>query len=510
MSQNTHYFDENRLKSELKHKTIRGAGATIMSRGFALFLHMFATIVLARLLVPRDFGIVSMVTAFSYLLHNVGLNGFTEAVIQEKHLSHGQVSTLFWIGSSVSILLAGGFVLLSPLLARFYDEPRLVGISMAFACGFIFSGLSTQHLALLKRTMQFGTVAIIEIIAMFVSITLAIGFALLNLGYWAIVVRQVSLSLIVLIGAWITCSWRPSVPAGLKEVGHMLRFAINTFTNFSVYYFSRNLDKILIGRFHGPLALGFYDRAYHLFVMPASQMTAPLTSVAIAALSRLREEPKRFINYYCKAISLLAFFGMLISGLLTLNAIDIILLLLGPQWDKTGVIFSVLSPATGIMLVYSTHGWLHLSLGTPHKWVRWTLVALVITLAGFLIGLPYGAIGVAAAYSITFYILVIPGILYAGRPMNIGIRLILKSIWHYFAACLLAGPGAWFVLKMVDFIARPYSAAALPVRILMASTVFILLYLLSVIVLHGSIRPLVEIFDVAKGMVIRKKQKAYP
>ncbi len=495
------YFDVTHLRSDIKKRAIRGAGATVFSQSSIYGIQMIGTIVLARLLSPDDFGLIGMVTAFSLLLQNFGVNGFTEAVIQKEEIHHEQISTLFWINVALSSTLALLFMALAPLIVSFYKEPRLRSITIAIAFSIVFAGLSTHHEALLKRNMQFYRTSANEVVATFISLVLAISLAWRGWGYWALVTRRVALPLVTAVGAWILCRWRPGLPSRNTGVMPMLRFAINTYGNFTFTYFSRNLDKVLIGWRHGTQSLGHYGRAYYLFSMPADQLTNPVTSVAIATLSRVRDDPEKYRRSYLEAVSIIAFIGMVLSALLTLIGYDVILLLLGSQWKKAGQILSVFGPAVGIMLVYNTHGWLHLSLGRADRWFRWGIIAFIITGLFFLIGLPFGPVGVAVAYGASFYFLIVPGLWYAGKPINLKLSSIGLAIWRYCLAALGAGILCWFLLYSFDSTHNIFINLNIFVRILISLILCVSIYLGLIVALYQSIKPISQFFFLLHDML---------
>ncbi len=139
--------------NKLRQLAVRGAGATLLSGGLGLAIQVVATMVLARLLTPRDFGLVTMVTTFSLLLMNFGLNGFTEAIIQREELDHALASNLFWIEVGASFVLAVAFAGSGSLLTSLYKDPRLAGVTRLLALTIFISGLSVIHMALLKRCL---------------------------------------------------------------------------------------------------------------------------------------------------------------------------------------------------------------------------------------------------------------------------------------------------------------------------------------------------------------------
>ncbi len=500
------YFDCQSILTDIRHKAIKGAGFTILTRGLNTVLQMGSTIALARLLVPADFGLVSMVTAFSFLLFNVGFNGFTEAIIQKDSITHRDVNALFWLGLGVSMLLALIFSCCSPLLAWFYHEPRVIPIAVVLSTGFIFSAAATEHQALVKRSLQLHKLLVCELISMVLSIAIAVGLALKGYGYWAIVSRQLSYFIISCLVYWIQCSWRPGLPSFHREIIPMVKYASNTFGNFLVSYFGRNLDKVLIGWRFGSNELGSYDRAYYLFMMPVNQMTSPLTDVALATMSRYKNDPIRFRGFYIKALSIISLLGFLISAIMTVSGTDLIYFLLGPHWAKTGRIFSAFGPSIGISMVYGTHGWLHLSKGRADTWFRWGIIALVATFLFFIAGLPFGTMGVAVAYSISFYVLAIPGLWYAGKVAGIHPVDFLAYTWKHMVAALLSGLGAWYMVYQLPALSSFLAGQYVLVRILSVVGICTVFDAIATIVLHGSLRPLRELVEFAQEFVRRKKE----
>jgi O-antigen/teichoic acid export membrane protein len=494
-------FNTDHLKADLKRHAVKGAGATIFSNIMDYVVQMVATIVLARLLKPEDFGLVAMVTAFSILLQNFGMRGFTEATIQSEELDHGTVSTLFWIHIGISVVLALAFMAFSPVLAWMYKEPRLVWIGVVISANFLLFALATQHLALLTRNMQFWKVAGVEIGANILSVIVAILFAVNGGAYWSLVARRVSLPLGWVILAWLLCRWLPGLPAVGTGVKRMVKFGINTYGNFMVNYVTRNMDKVLIGWKHGSQSLGFYDRAYYLFVMPVNQLSYPLTNVAVSALSKLQDDVGKFKNYYIKSLTMLAFIGMPLSAVLTLIGKDFILLLLGPQWGKAGEIFSFFGPGIGIMLIYGTHGWLHLSLGRADRWFRWGILELVVTAAFFMAGLPFGASGVAVAYVLSIFVLTGPGLWYAGLPINLSILSIVVALWKYFAAALAAGLVTWHFLYRGGTFSSTFTGLNIFSRIALSSVLCLIIYLILTIIIFRGFGPISQFVSLVREMV---------
>lgn len=495
------YFNTDHLISSLKGRAVRGAGATIFASALSFFVHFFSAIILARLLTPNDFGLIAMVTTFSLLLQNFGVNGFTEAIIQRENINHKMMSTLFWLNATLSTTLTMLFMLMAPIIAWFYKEPQLNTITIGIAISIIASGMSTLHMAILRRNMQFYITSGISIISMFVSIAIAIILAWEGWGYWSLVANTVMQPLTTAVCGWIFCRWRPGKPTSIKEILPILKFALHIYGNFTLNYFSRNIDKLLIGWRYAAQSLGYYKKAYDLFALPANQLVSPLSNVALAALSRLINEPVKYRRYYLEAISIIAFIGMPLSAVLTLTGNDIILLVLGTQWTKAGEIFCYFGASIGIMLIYGTQGWLHLSLGRPDRWFRWGIFEAVTTSLFFIAGLPFGIAGVAIGYSLSFFILTGPCLRYAGKPIDLQLSAIISSIWRYCAAALAAGLLSFVFIYKLDFVLIIFVNLNVFLRIVIAATICITIYLIAIILLYQSIKPIKQFIFIAYEML---------
>ena len=279
-----------------------------------------------------------------------------------------------------------------------------------------------------------------------------------------------------------------------------LRFAAKVYGRFSANYFARNFDNLLVGWQFNAAALGFYKKAYDLFALSASQLTAPLHSVALAALSRLNQDPARFRRYLANSLGIVAFVGMAVGADLTLVGKDVVRLVLGPKWSESGRIFELFGPGIGVMLLYSTIGWIHLSIGKPGRWLRWTLVESVTTVLLFVLALPWGPAGIAVAWSVSFWILLIPAFWYAGRPIGLGVSSLIAAVWRYAAASLLAGFACAAVMQRVLTLTVARSAAEAAELVVAKSLLCGTLYVGAVILLHRGFAPLSQVIGLLREM----------
>jgi O-antigen/teichoic acid export membrane protein len=483
----------------MRQLAVRGAGATVLSAGAGLVVQVGATMILARLLTPRDFGLVTMVTTFSLLFMNFGLNGFTEAVLQREELDHRLASNLFWINLSMGLGLTLAFAAAGSLLARFYGNPLVTPVAVAMSLTILLTSTSVLHLALLKRAMLFSLTSALDVISAAVSLVLAILLARAGWSYWALVAGALCTPLVQSLGAWSLCRWIPGWPRRVGGTASVVRFAMSVYGRFGVNYGARNLDNLLVGWRFDAVSLGFYKKAYDLFALSAGQLVAPLTNVAVSALSRLQSDSERYKKYLLSALGVMAFVGMGLGADLTLVGKDVIRVLLGPGWGTAGRIFTFFGPGIGIMFLYYTHGWIHLSIGRANRWLYWGIVEFIFTGLLFVAALPWGPVGVAAAWTLSFWILTIPAFSYAGKPIQLGVGSVLAAVWRYTFASLLAGCVSLAILRALPPFGQPNSFGALE-HIVVTSLLFGAFYLGAVVGLHWSAMPLYEVVGLLREM----------
>ncbi len=464
-------------------------------------LQLGSVVTLARLLTPADFGVVTMVTTFSLLFLSFGLNGFTELIIQREELSESLASNLFWINLAIGTFLTLVFASAGPLLALFYHNSAVVRVAECMSLTIVLSSLGYIHLALLQRAMHFRTTAIINFVAVAVLVIVSIGLALSGWRYWSLVWGIVAQSAATAVGAWLMCRWTPSWPKRVTGTGSGLKFAMSVYSHFAFNYFTRNTDNLLVGWRYGAQVLGFYKKAYDLFVLAATQLLSPITAVAVGTLSRVSSDREQFQRYFLRAISVLALVGMGVGADFVLIGKDFIRVLLGPGWEEAGRIFTLFGPGIGVMLLYNTHGWIHLSIGRPERWLRWGLIEFLCTASLFLLSLHWGPSGVALAWTISYFLLMFPSFWYAGKPIGLGIGPVFAVIWRFFAASAVAALATFLLMR-----ATPQPDSAVGVwdafeRMASVSAVFFGLYFCGIVALHRGMKPVNETVSLLRHLL---------
>jgi polysaccharide transporter, PST family len=402
------YFSTDALRRDLKGRAVRGGLVTAGGQGLTVAVQLAAVPALARLLDPRDFGLVAMVTFFTGFAAMFVDAGMSMATVQREQINQHQVSNLFWLATSLGLLVAIVIDMLSPAIAWFYREPRLVAITIALSTSFVFSGLTIQHQALLRRGMQFVTLATIQVVTIGLSNALAIAVAWYYHSYWALVVLPVSMAATRMIGTWWASGWRPGLPRRGSGVREMVGFGANL-TGFNlINYFARNADNMLIGWWWGANPLGFYDRGYRIMMAPLNQINAPLAGIMIPALSRLQDQPAKYRTAYFRAVSILQVVSCPLMAFVAITAPWVVNVVFGPGWEETGPILRWLAIAGFLQPMANSLGWLYISQGRGSDMMRWGMVGSSLIVVSFVLGLAWGPVGVARAYAVAFYTLIVP------------------------------------------------------------------------------------------------------
>ncbi|AWV89308.1 lipopolysaccharide biosynthesis protein [Bradymonas sediminis] len=446
------HLDTAHLQKGLERRTVQGGVLTAVAQVAISLLNISATLVLARLLLPEDFGLFGMVIVITGFLDMFKDLGLSMATVQREDITHAQVSKLFWINAGISTGLTAITVALAPLVVWFYDDSRLLPITLALASGFLLSGLGIQHKALLKRQMRFMALAIVDFIAVAMSVGLAIWAAWQGLSYWALLVQQLVMAVVGTIGAWVACRWRPSLPRRDTPIGELLKFGGNL-TGFSlINHFSRNLDDILIGKVWGATSLGLYQKAYDILMLPLRQINQPVASVAIPMLSRLVGQPERYRRSYLRILDKLLMITMPLGALMIATADWIVLLVLGENWLPAADIFRALGIGMFTQPIGNTTGWLFISQNRTGHMMRWGIVGSVLSMIAFVAGLPWGAYGVALVYSISGLLIRTPIVIWwVCKEGPVKALDIYRSATPFALSAITSGAALWYLRTQWEF-----------------------------------------------------------
>lgn len=458
---------------------MRGTLARVSAQSANLALRVGSLAVLARLLNPKDFGLVGMVAAFTGILSLFRDFGLSAASVQHIHVTEEQTSTLFWINLVFGGLLAAVTAGCAPIIASFYHEPRLYWVTIAMASTFLFNATGIQHSARLQREMRFTTVSVIDTGSWIVGTVIAIGGAMAGWGYWALVAMAVVVPLSATIAFWFATGWVPRRPKRGAGVGSMMRFGGTLTFQGIIVYFASNFEKVLLGRYWGAEAIGIYGRAYQLIRIPTDTLTGAVGEVAFSALSRLQDDPPRLRSYFLKGYSLVLALTLPATIACAVLAPDLIGFVLGPQWKEAAPIFRWLTPTILVFAIANPLSWLVSAIGWVKRGVKMSSVIAPLMIASYFAGLPYGPKGVACAYSAIMLLWLVPVTLWSVHDTAVSFRDVVTTASRPLGASMIAG-----ALALGACLAYGHSNAHLT-RLILGSSVLTAAYLVTILYAMG-------------------------
>ena len=497
MSNKIDYFSKESLQRDLKGKAVRGGMLTGAGQIARVLIGLATIPILARLLDPADFGLVAMVAFFTNFAAMFVDSGLSMATIQRDEITHRQVSNLFWIATMLGTLVAITTAALAPAISLFYNEPRLTGITLAMACSYIFSGMTVQHQALLRRGMQFRDLAMAGVVSQLASQVAAIAWAAIHYkqpgAYWALVLMPIVMAATRMLYTWWACPWRPSRPKRGAGTRQMVVFGANlTGFNF-INYFARTADQMIVGWWWGETLLGFYERARRILLQPMHKIAPAFTSVVVPTLSRLRDQPERYRAAFCAAARPLGWIGVTVVGFLYCTAEPLILLYMGPKWAQVVPVFQAFAPTAWNAMIATLGGWVYASHGHVDRQMKWGVANCIIMLTVIAAASPLGIVPLAIAISIanllmrplSFYIC------FRGTPIRNSD--VPRVIWRPTVIALVSSAVS---LLAVDFLWD--DLARLPKLIALAS-IYIGTTLVLIVTVPGTIADIRKVIDLVRN-----------
>lgn len=409
-------------------RNVRWVGMIQITR---ISVQLLGLLVLSRLLTPADFGLVAIVFAinnFALLLRDMGT---ASAIIQRDQLDEPTVLTAHWSNCFIGLGLAVILLALSYPLAIVFKAPGLAPLVQLSALSFPFLSGSTVHQALLERGSQFSTVARIEIIALLTGFAVALVSAYLGAGAYSLVLQTLTVAVLSAIQFWLASDTKMKWGWSREHAKGLWGYSGSLFGFNLVNYFSRNADTMIIGRMLGPTALGPYSLAYRVMLFPLQNLTFVATRALFPMMSRHQHSPQELGNMYLRLLSVISFFtAPMMAGLFVLREpfVDVAL---GDSWGTVAALIMWLAPIGFIQSLVSAGGVVFQALGRTDVLFKLGVFSSVIHVSGFIAGVHWGLLGVAAAY---FFVTLIN----CAVSMGVLIRLLEQPVPRLLSAVLPA------------------------------------------------------------------------
>ena len=421
----------------------RGLSWSLVLLAARYLLSMGSTALLARLLSPADYGLLGMVAAITALAQASSDFGLSWATVQRTQLSRNQIDALLVINTAFGLFLMVLCALSAPYVAAFYHRPELTNIMIAASTALLLSAVAVQPSALMRRQMKLKELSLCSLWALLISAIVAIVLARLGFSYWALVVQLILQQAITTALSFPMSGYFPRLPRNFLNLRSLVTFGGYSAAYGIVNYFARNLDNVLVGKFWGATALGYYSRAYFLMTLPGMIVMGVFSGVLIPAMASLRKEPARMEAVYVRALRLITVLGCAFAVGLAAAAPELVDFVYGPKWRAVVPILLWLSAASILQPIQNTVGWLYIVAERGRgMFIMGLVVAGSATLA-FAIGISSGPVGVARAYAIANTIMAYPILVMGHRACNLNIRKSLAVIPPLLACALIMGAVVW-------------------------------------------------------------------
>jgi len=369
--------------------------------------------------------------------------GFGAALIQKLDLQQRHKNAAFWCSIAAGALATLVFAGMAPLIASFYGVPALQPITVAISVVFFIYAFATVKVALLLKAMNLRTIAAIQLASTVLSGVLAIYLASTGFGVWSLVAFNVASAIFYVLALWIVTPWRPDFSFQWDALKDLSKFSTNVLGYSAFTYWTRNLDNLLIGRYLGSAALGIYARSYTIFLMPVWELSGVVSNVMFPAFSAIQKDVERMRDLYLKSISVISLWTFPLSlGLLVLSR-PFVLTFFGDKWAAMIPILQVFGLLGTIQSVGATVHWVYQSQGRTDIMFRWGLVSGSIKIASFVVGLRWGALGVAVAYTVANFLLWYPSWSIPARLIKLDFITIVRRLAPAFCGAAVMAVAVW-------------------------------------------------------------------
>lgn len=412
----------------LRERTVSGIGWNTASTVLRQVLQTAFFVILARLLTPDAFGLIGMVMVFAGFGQLFSELGMKSALVQQQDLADRHLSSVFYANLGLGFLLTLSVAALAPVFAFLYAEPRLQGIVIGLSGIFALSSLGIVPRAILEREMRFKSLAFIDLTSVILAGAFGVFLAWDGAGAFSLVGQRLAIPLIAAVGVWAVIPWIPTPAFDWGALKELLGFGGNL-TGFNAFnYWIRQVDDFLVGRFGGSQALGIYNRAYAVMLLPIRQVTQGIGNVAFPAMSKIQDQEIRLRRNYLKLLGLIALVTFPMMAGLAIVAEEFVLGLLGSDWAGMIPILQILCFVGLMQSIGSTTGLIYKSQGRTDIMFRWGIASGIVTLVAFGIGIQWGVLGVTVAYALRNLALTYFNFSIPGRLIGMSFSSVLKAI----------------------------------------------------------------------------------
>lgn len=422
--------------SELKQVGLKGSLWNFLTSIISQLRGFIVSIILARLLTPEDFGIVAIAMVFNGLIEVLVDCGFSSAIVQKKDVSQLQKSTIFYINLSLGAIFTTILFVSAPLMQSYFQIDKLSDVVRATSLCFIIASVSTVQTSLFQKQIEFKPIFRARVSSSIVSGIGGILLAFCGFGVWALVISNLISWIFNSLIIWISSTWRPSLMFSLLSVRDLWDYGWKlTLTTFSNRIYTQ-IDTFIIGKLFMASTLGFYNRAQSLNRLIVDYTFSSIRNVLLPTFSKLQDEKDKLRISVLKLLNVISFLNFLFSGLMFVNAYEIIELLYGKNWIEAAPIFKILAIFSLHLSLPVLYDAIMSSLSRMNMYLWVNILRKPIMLISIPVGIWYGFFPYIWSINILYVVSILPLLWAVKKCIGLGYIDHLVAIIKYFVPCL--------------------------------------------------------------------------
>ncbi len=432
-------------EKNIKEKAVFGMIWTAAEKFGSMVMAFISNLILARLLLPEDFGVIGMLHIFIAISGAFMMGGFGDAIIQKKNTTHTDYSTVFMWNMVLSVFFYVIIFISSPAIARFYDMPSLCAVLRVYGLVLILVGLSVVQNSILRKELKFKLLSIRNLTASFCGLVVGIVMAFMGFGVWSLVMSALVNQLMNAILVWRLSSWRPSIVFNKKSFKELFSFGGMMMLTSLVEKIYVNIQGLLIGKWYSANELGYYTQAKKLEDVPTSTLSYIVTNVSFPVFSKFQDDKNMLLYGLRKNIKAITYLNFPLCILLLVIASPLIELLYGAKWNSSVPYFQLLCLSGLLYTMNSLNGSVVGALGKGKLYFTLNLIQRIVGLLLMFAGVRYSVKGLLIAVVVSAYFSCFLYSLANSRLLGYGLWQQLKDVFGSLLLAIFVGVAVFFI-----------------------------------------------------------------
>ena len=437
-------------KESLKNKTVKGISWSAVEKFSGHGIQFLVTLVIARILTPKDFGLVGMMAVFIAIAQALVDSGFSQALIRKQDRTQADNCTVFYFNIVISVVIYGILFFIAPFVADFYKEPQLQQLMRVLCLVVIINSFGAIQRALYTATLNFKTQAKASLMASLISGILGIFLAYNGFGVWALICQQLLNAVFCVFLFWWFSKWRPQLIFSWLSFRQLFAFGSNLLISSLINTIYNNLYQIVIGKIFSAASLGHFSQAKHICNLPSANITGILDRVIYPVLSSIQDNDTQLAKNYRKLLRTSAYIVFpLMCGLAAVSH-PLIKLVLGEKWNYTA---TLLVPLSLSLMWYPIHA-INLDLlkvkGRSDLFLRLEIIKKIIGVTVLVLSIPFGLLFMCWMRIASSIIALFINTYYTGKLIHVGFVTQMRDLFPSLITSLVMFGISFFSTKIIE------------------------------------------------------------